>query len=94
MTIISQDITIQYIERIFDPRPILDHKSLFLFGPRQTGKSALIQALMPDFKIYNLLNKRTYQSLLMNPSLIREELRPEDRIIIIDGGCGGCARSK
>lgn len=79
-----QRLTMQYIERIFDPRPILQKKSLFLFGPRQTGKSALIKRLLPGHKLYNLLNKKTFLALQTNPSLIREELTDKDRIIVID----------
>ena len=75
---------LKYIERILDPRPILSKKSMFLFGPRQTGKSALIRHLLSDYKVYNLLDRKIYQSLQANPSLIRQEIRPEDEIIIID----------
>lgn len=62
----------------------MEKKSMFLFGPRQTGKSALIRKLLSGHKIYNLLDRKVYQSLQSNPSLIRQELQPNDEIIIID----------
>jgi predicted AAA+ superfamily ATPase len=49
-------------------------KSLFLFGPRQTGKSFLLRNLFPNAKIYNLLLSDTFFRLNQRPGLIREEI--------------------
>ncbi len=74
---------IQY-NRILKLRNILEKKSLFLFGPRQTGKTKLIKQQFPDIKNYNLLNRALYHQLQRDPTLIRKELTATDRIIIID----------
>ena len=48
-------------------------ETCFLWGPRQTGKSTLLNTLYPDAKRYDLLLSDQYQRLLLRPSLIREE---------------------
>ncbi len=73
-----------HIERKLDIRPVLERRSCFLFGPRQTGKSWLIRNQLVGCKVYNLLNSSTYITLSRSPSRIREELQPGDRIIVID----------
>ncbi|MBN1959833.1 MAG: hypothetical protein JW841_02700 [Deltaproteobacteria bacterium] len=45
-------------------------KSILLLGPRQTGKSTLIQALKPDLTI-NLADEETFIDFLRNPGLLR-----------------------
>ena len=72
-----------YIKRYLDVRAILKEKSCFVFGPRQTGKSALIKKEFKDHKIYNLLDKDVFRTLNHDPTLIRKELKPNDRILII-----------
>lgn len=74
----------EYIERLLNPLEILEKKSCFLLGPRQTGKSSLIKHLLKDSKIYNLLDSKTFISLQKNPSLIREQLDSDDKVIVID----------
>lgn len=63
-------------------------KSLFLFGPRQTGKTSLLKKQFPDSLYYNLLRADTFLKLSGNPGLIREEIKadPEKRKnpVIID----------
>src|SRR3990167_6732163 len=51
-----------------------DHHSFFLFGPRQTGKSTLIQSILPPgaWQI-NLLQSDIYFKYLKDPSLFRRE---------------------
>jgi predicted AAA+ superfamily ATPase len=62
----------------------LEKRSVLLLGPRRTGKSALIRhALSPD-RTYDLLQADTFQALSARPSLIREALRPQDRLVAID----------
>ncbi len=62
----------------------LQNHSCFLFGPRQTGKSWLIRNQLQGCKVYNLLNSSTFIKLSLSPARIREELQPEDKIIVID----------
>lgn len=70
--------------RILDVRTLLAHKSLFLFGPRQTGKSTLLQRLFPQAKFYDLLEANTFRELTAQPELIRQRLQPQDAVIVID----------
>lgn len=72
------------IGRFIDLESVLENKSCFLFGPRQTGKSSLIRARFGNDKLYNLLDTTVYQRLAARPQLIREELTDDDCLIVID----------
>ncbi|MFH0820482.1 MAG: DUF4143 domain-containing protein [Candidatus Peregrinibacteria bacterium] len=51
-----------------------ERHSFFLFGPRQTGKSTLIQSILPKNSwSVNLLETDVYFKYLRNPSLFRKE---------------------
>jgi predicted AAA+ superfamily ATPase len=58
--------------------------SVLLLGPRRTGKSFLIRHQIEADRVYNLLRADTFQALSARPSLVREELQPDDRCIVID----------
>jgi predicted AAA+ superfamily ATPase len=73
-----------YIERSLDLLSVLKKKSCFLFGPRQTGKTSLIYHSLAEHRVYNLLDSETYLKLSRTPTRLREECRPQDKIIIID----------
>jgi predicted AAA+ superfamily ATPase len=45
--------------RIFGLHDMLVHSSVFLLGPRQTGKSTLLRILFPRAKFYDLLEADT-----------------------------------
>ena len=64
--------------RIFKIEDIPLHQSFFLFGPRTTGKSTLIQEYLQRCSepklIYNLLDHNDYLRLHSNPSLLRAEV--------------------
>ena len=49
-------------------------KSIFLFGPRQTGKTHLLLKQFPHSPYYNLLKSETFFRLSGNPGLLRQEL--------------------
>ena len=70
--------------RLIGLEELLRHSSLFLFGPRQTGKSTLLRALFPSARFYDLLEADTFRELSAAPELIRQRLREEDRFLIID----------
>jgi len=70
--------------RIIGLRDILTHSSVFLFGPRQTGKSTLLRTLFPQAKFYDLLEADTFRELSAAPELIRQRLQAEDTLVIID----------
>lgn len=73
-----------YTERLFNPLKTLKKKSVFLFGPRQTGKSSLIKHLLGKYSAYNLLDNETYLKLSRSPGILREELKHGSKIVIID----------
>ena len=49
-------------------------RSVFLFGPRQTGKTFLLKKTFPDSPFYNLLRSDEFLRLSARPSIVREEL--------------------
>ena len=73
-----------YIPRLLSPAALLKQKSHFLLGPRQTGKSSLIMKNLGGVRVYDLLDSSIYLSLSRNPGRLSEELRPDDRMIVID----------
>ncbi len=63
-------------------------RSVFLFGPRQTGKTSLLKAQLPkETLFYDLLDKTLLLRLSANLSLLREQLESlavKDQIVVID----------
>ena len=67
--------------------PILESlkkRSVLLLGPRRTGKSAFIRNEIKADKTYNLLLSDVFLRLSRRPSLIRESLNSDDKLIVID----------
>jgi predicted AAA+ superfamily ATPase len=83
-TINTQGENAAYIERIVDLPLLLDKKSHFLLGPRQTGKTFLIQNTLKEAKVYDLLDTSIFLALSRNPGRIAQEVTPEDHLIVID----------
>lgn len=85
-----------YNSRVLDLRKVLAHKSMFLFGPRQTGKSSFIrnQLVSDEFAkennialFWTLLDGRLRLKLLSDIGLLRQEVEVRnlrDCVIIID----------
>lgn len=48
-------------------------ETVFLWGPRQTGKSTLLNSLFPKARKYDLLLSDTHSRMLIAPETIREE---------------------
>lgn len=59
-------------------------KSIFLLGPRQTGKSSLLKHAYPHIKKINLLKTDELLKYSTQPSLLRKELTATDLIVAID----------
>jgi len=72
-----------YVERSLDVKSILAKKSVFLFGPRQCGKSSLIDHCLSDVPLFDLLSSETFIRLSQDPSYI-ETICGEKRIAVID----------
>jgi len=88
MTIIATNQKIAngpiYIERVLDLPSLLQKKSHFLFGPRQTGKTSLIRHSLKEVRSYDLLDTSVYLALSQNPGRIAQELAPRDKVVVVD----------
>jgi predicted AAA+ superfamily ATPase len=73
-----------YVDRTLDVQALVRSKSHFLLGPRQTGKSTLIRHALPGVRVYDLLDHATYLALGQRPGRLGEELRPADRLVVVD----------
>ena len=79
-----------FVKRELDIFPLLETKSSFLFGPRQTGKSSYIknQLLQENIALYwTLLDGRLRLRVQADPSILRQEVELKnlhDCIIVID----------
>jgi predicted AAA+ superfamily ATPase len=79
-----KDDGLPYIERILDLPALIEKKSHFLFGPRQTGKTSLIHHTLKRVKVYDLLDTSIYLALSQNPGRIGHELTAKDHLVVID----------
>src|SRR6185295_4652563 len=70
--------------RILPLRDLAQHKSLFLLGPRQTGKSTLVRKVFPDAAYYDLLEADTFRELSARPELLRQRLDPRQTVVVVD----------
>ena len=70
------NITADMYTRILNLREIVKHKSIFLFGPRQTGKSTLVRQTFPEAAVYDLLEADTFRELTARPEYLRQTLNP------------------
>jgi predicted AAA+ superfamily ATPase len=61
-------------DRFIDPIEESKKRSFFLFGPRQTGKTFLLNRLFPKVPYYNLLLSDVFFQLSQRPMRIREEI--------------------
>lgn len=73
-----------WIPRVLDLPKILARKSHFLLGPRQTGKTSLLRAALPEARVYDLLDSAVYLALSLRPDRLGEELGRGDRMVVID----------
>jgi predicted AAA+ superfamily ATPase len=81
----TRDVSAQvWVPRALDLAALVAKKSHFLLGPRQTGKTSLVRASLPEAKVYDLLDTAVFLSLSQNPGRLAEELDPRDRVVVID----------
>ena len=71
-------------QRILNLQELLSQKSFFLFGPRGSGKTTLIDLSLKDALVIDLLHSKTYTRLLRNPSQLEELVIRDDQIVVID----------
>lgn len=72
------------IDRILDLRGLLEKRSHFLLGPRQTGKSFLIAQRLKDVRVYDLLDTSVFLALSHSPGRLSQEIAAEERLVVID----------
>lgn len=75
------------VPRRLDLAPDLRQRSVFLFGPRQTGKTTFLSALFPRSPVFNLLRGEVFLRLSREPGRLRQELATVSRSstpVIID----------
>lgn len=70
------------VKRLIAPFIKSTKKSVLLLGPRQTGKSTLIQEMRPDVQI-NLADQAVFTRFLSDPALLRRTVG-KSRTIMID----------
>jgi predicted AAA+ superfamily ATPase len=63
-----------------------EKKSIFLFGPRQTGKSFLLRTLFPKSLSFNLLLSHEFLRYSQEPHLIREEILSQIKSKVLPAG--------
>lgn len=63
---------------------LLEKRSYFLLGPRQTGKTTLVQKMLPKARVYDLLDTSVYLALSQQPGRLTQELLPSDQVVVID----------
>lgn len=73
-----------YIDRVLDLPTLVENKSHFLFGPRQTGKTFLVRHTLKGVRVYDLLDASIYLALSQSPGRIAQEITPADRVVVID----------
>ncbi len=74
----------RWVERQLDIGRLLEKRSFFLLGPRQTGKTSLIQHVLPDTRFYDLLDSANYLALSRNPGRLAEEIGSSVKRVVID----------
>jgi predicted AAA+ superfamily ATPase len=73
-----------YYPRVLDVARLAARKSLFLFGPRQTGKTALIHHALPKAKVFDLLDGDLFLTFSRRPAQLAEEIGASDHIVVLD----------
>lgn len=68
--------------RTLSLKNLLKKKSFFLFGPRGTGKTTLINHTISNAIVIDLLESRTYRDYLRNPSILSEQKL--NSIVVVD----------
>lgn len=71
-------------KRLLSLDKLATQKSLFLLGPRQTGKSTLLRSAFPQARYVDLLEADTFRELAAKPELLRQRLTTDEKLVIVD----------
>lgn len=71
-------------QRLLNLTELVQKKSVLLLGPRQTGKSTIIQQSFPDAYYVHLAESDVFRELSARPELVRQRLPPQQKILVID----------
>lgn len=63
---------------------IIATKSLFLVGPRMTGKSTLLREALPEALYLDLLDSDLFRRLSARPDYLRELVKNKSKTVVID----------
>lgn len=70
--------------RLLNLAELLSKRSHFLFGPRATGKTTLVEQTLKDALVIDLLHARTFSTLVRDPSVLAELITSDRQIVVID----------
>ena len=70
-------------KRFLDMSELVKQRSLFLFGPRQTGKSTLLRTQFPEALYINLLEADTFRELSTRPESLRLKIEAQKKSLIV-----------
>ncbi len=77
-----------FFQRALNLKSILERKSHFLFGARQTGKSSWIEKSLPEAHYINLLDLNLQRLYLANPGSFLQEIKAKKlqprSIVVVD----------
>lgn len=73
-------------KRLLNLKDLLRRKSHFLFGPRATGKTTLVEDQLPGHPVYDLLDSEIFTTLVRRPKALSEfvQSREKEKWIIVD----------
>jgi len=63
---------------------LLEHRSVFLLGPRQTGKTTYLMDHFPTGRRFDLLDAQTFRLFSSRPETLRESIEEGDSLVIVD----------
>ncbi|MDX2020431.1 MAG: AAA family ATPase [Deltaproteobacteria bacterium] len=72
------------LPRLLQLNELVAKKSIFLFGPRATGKSFLIRQQLSAAHLVDLLDADVFGRLARRPKLLGEEVREDQRVVVVD----------
>jgi predicted AAA+ superfamily ATPase len=72
------------IRRDLDLAALLEKRSHFLLGPRQTGKTTMIRSQLPGAAVFDLLDSAMFLALSRDPGRLEQELASGTKLVAID----------